>query len=321
MQHSTDATVSDLERESRFAKRARLDASPELFSDADDLVSTQEPLCDSESAVIAMNSDLSSDADVVFPSDSEDCASSAVFPSDNSVGSDARSIESDLTVSTQDETVAPRTSLGRGVSEESKRQEELDYVGGILVANCCRKDCLLHLTAHDVLTLQRKFSSLGANAQRQWLGDRIQENSRPSLETGILNTRYIVGGQEVCQLAWCAVLRISPKRVSRVTKSISLGMVTSEHGNKGKKRMNTKSESAKVWMSRYFHLVGDHMPHSNQLHLPSWETQKDVYSRFMDDMKLQGITENDIVSLSQFYKIWSSDFQNVVIPEVRHARY
>ena len=163
----------DLQQESRCAKQARLDASSELFSDGDYLVSTQESVCDSKSAVsVARSIDLSSDADIVFPSDSEDCASSAIFPSENSVWSDARlqmSIESDLTVGAQDETVAPHTSLGTRMTEESKRQEsdcqeELDYVGVVLLSKYCGKDCLLHLTAHDVLTLQRNFSSLGANA-------------------------------------------------------------------------------------------------------------------------------------------------------------
>ena len=308
--------------ESRLAKRRRIGDSPELFSDS--LVNDGSPRpCGSvmSDSSVVKSSESSSSNDIVFPSaDSEDSASSAIFPSEteNTVETDVAELfhgSVDSTSGAQDEANPiecryPDTSYDRS--------EELDYVGGLLVSQCCEKHCLFHLTANDVLTLQRKFSSLGANAQRQWLGDRISENSRPSLETGMLHTRYIVGGQEVCQFAWCRVLRISPKRVSRVFKSVSVGMVTAEHGNKGKKRINTKSEIAHTWMNRYFQLVGDRMPHNNQLHLPSWETQKDVYCRFTEDMKIQGIAENDIVSLSLFYKIWGTDFRNVVIPEVRH---
>ena len=90
-----------------------------------------------------------------------------------------------------------------------------------------------------------------------------------------------------------------------------------EHGNKGAKRPSIRGESAKAWMTRYFNLVVDKMPHNKQIHLPSWDTQKDVYQRFREDMELQNVPASSIVALSTFYRIWADDFPNVVIPEVR----
>ena len=58
------------------------------------------------------------------------------------------------------------------------------------------------------------------------------------------------------------------------------------------------------------------MPHNPQIHLPSWETQKDVYTRYAEDMKLQQLQPSDILSLSMFYKVWKDEFSHVVIPEV-----
>ena len=84
--------------------------------------------------------------------------------------------------------------------------------------------------------------------------------------------------------------------------------VVIQHGNKGKQRSNTKSESVIAWMQRYFHLVGDKMPHNPQIHLLSWETQKDVYIRYAEDMKLQQLQPSDILSLSMFYKVWKDEF-------------
>ena len=55
------------------------------------------------------------------------------------------------------------------------------------------------------------------------------------------------------------------------------------------------------------------MPHNSQIHLPSWETQKDVHVRYTEDMNKP---PSEIVSLSMFYKIWSDSFSNVVMPEV-----
>ena len=100
-------------------------------------------------------------------------------------------------------------------------------------------------------------------------------------------------------------------------KAVLDGKTVAEHGNKGRRRTNTKSESTKAWMKKYFNLVGDKMPHNSQIHLPSWETQKDVYMRYTEDMTLQSIPATDVVSLSMFYKIWAEDFPSVVIPEVR----
>lgn len=199
------------------------------------------------------------------------------------------------------------------VDEQTPNERERAAI--VLVARCCEKDCLLHLTAHDVIMTRRKLSSLRSIEQRQWLMDRLVENSH-EVEKGKLETKYIVAGQEVCQLAWCKVTQISSKRVSSALKSASLGQVIAEHGNKGKKRMNTKSENAKAWMQRYFDLIGDRMPHKSQIHLPSWETQKDVYTRYVEDMTRQNIASTEIVCLSMFYKLWNDDFSHVVIPEV-----
>ena len=89
--------------------------------------------------------------------------------------------------------------------------------------------------------------SLGKLQQRQWLTDRLEENSCEE-EKGRLNTTYIIAGRNVCQLSWCKVYMISQRRVSRIlTTSVLHGRMVVEHGNKGEQRLNTKSENAKTW--------------------------------------------------------------------------
>lgn len=92
--------------------------------------------------------------------------------------------------------------------------------------------------------------------------------------------------------------------------------VNVEHGNKGRKRLSTRVECAVAWMTRYFNLVGDKMPHNKQIHLPSWETQKDVHQRYKTDLEDQGMDESSIVVLSSFYRIWKREFPHVIMPEV-----
>ena len=89
-----------------------------------------------------------------------------------------------------------------------------------------------------------------------------------------------------------------------------------EHGNSGKKRQNTKTEAAVAWMDRYFNLIGDRMPDKNQIHLPCWETQKDIYNRYCSDMVSRGSLQEGFLGISMFYKVWNERFSNVVIPEV-----
>ena len=64
-------------------------------------------------------------------------------------------------------------------------------------------------------------------------------------------------------------------------------------------------------------MLGDHMPHIDQIHLPSWDSQKFVYQRYKDDMLQQGYLEEDLISLRTFYRLWNEEFPKVIIPEVR----
>ena len=78
-------------------------------------------------------------------------------------------------------------------------------------------------------------------------------------------------------------------------------MVTKE-----RKRESIKTSEAKTWMKRYINLIGDKMPHNGQIHLPSWETHRDIYLRHKEDMRshptgIQQVDKNYIISLGIFY--------------------
>ena len=179
---------------------------------------------------------------------------------------------------------------------------DLEEVASLLISACCDRKCMHFLTVNDVVTARDKVNSLSSNALRQWTIDRINENSHEEA-SGKIRTKYLVAGNEVC-----SVHAISPARFARLKKSVIKGQKEFEHGNKGKKRFNTRTEGAKAWMTRYFHLIGDKMPHKNQIHLPSWETQKDIYTRYKSDMELQQIPESEMVALSSFFRIWTDEF-------------
>ena len=159
---------------------------------------------------------------------------------------------------------------------------------------------------------------MGSVAQRQWITDKIHENSHVTTN-GDLQTKYVVAGKEVCKVAFCESYGCTPQRLSRIKKEASLGQVNVQHGNLGRKRSTPRVEEAKVWMKRYFDLIGDKLPDKDRIHLPSWEAQCNVYSRYKEDMANEGMMEEEIVSLSTFYRVWHDDFSFVTIPEVRKA--
>ena len=198
--------------------------------------------------------------------------------------------------------------------------DERSYLGAVMQSKCCSKNCMLTISGLNLITARRKVLSLDSNGLRQWLVDKLQDFSYRS-EIGKLQTRYSIAGVEVCPQAWCTIHSISQQRMSRALKLVSSGEVLIEHGNKDKQKVSQKSNMARIWMDRYFNLIGDKMPHNSQIHLPSWETRKDIFMRYQADMQRQQIPESSIVVLSTFYKMWTDDFTHVVIPEVCIAMY
>lgn len=142
-----------------------------------------------------------------------------------------------------------------------------------------------------------------------------ESSSKCDLKSCKLTTKFFIAGKEVCESAWSQIYNVSSRTVLRMLKQLACGEEPL-HGNSGKRRVNTKAESVSTWMNGYFNLIGDHMPDKDQIHLPSWESQKDIYSRYVGDMTKRGINEEEIAGISLFYKIWNEEFSNVVIPQV-----
>jgi len=205
---------------------------------------------------------------------------------------------------------------GDSLQSSSDEDDERKAIGQLLIQRCrCGKDCLFNLSGRIVSSARQAVLLLTQNEKREWLRERIAENSQ--LNNGKLQSRFYVGGVEVCQEAFSKVFTIAPKTIKRVMKLVATG-ASAEHGNKGMRRTCRKTDSAIAWMRHYFNLIGDKMPHKNQIHLPSFECRKAYYHRYKTDMAAQATEDSNhnIVSISMFYKIWKQHFNDVVIPKV-----
>ena len=153
------------------------------------------------------DSDEAIESEAVFPSET-DTSSSSAFTTEESEAY-FPSEEDSFTSTAPDAT--------------TQREHELIKIAPILISKCCSKECLLNLTASDILKLRGKYMELNQIEQRKWLTDRMYENSHR--QGGQLEVKFIVSGMEVCKQAWCEVLSVSSKRVNSILESMIKGQV------------------------------------------------------------------------------------------------
>lgn len=106
------------------------------------------------------------------------------------------------------------------------REHELLKLAPLLVSTCCYRECLLNLTALDIMKFRSQFSQLNQTEQRQWLTERMYENSHQGISSRQPVTKFHISGMEVCKEAWCKVLDISEKRTTKIWQSLCKGQVS-----------------------------------------------------------------------------------------------
>ena len=154
-----------------------------------------------------LDSDSSDSTIIIDEGDSSECE--AYFPSESEEDS-------------SDDAVTP-TVFTPNTDATTPRELELIKIAPILISKCCSKECLLYLTASDVMKFRQQFNVLNQTDQRKWLTDRMYENS--SCHGGQLVVKFILSGVEICKLAWCKVLSVSNKRITTILDSMMKGQV------------------------------------------------------------------------------------------------
>jgi len=189
------------------------------------------------------------------------------------------------------------------------QNKERAVVANILASACCSKECLSHLTVHLPTSSRAKVQG----EWKEWIVTKIADNAK--IMNGKLDVRFFIGGSEICRVAFQIIYSISPKTISRSIKMVEDGQLVVEHGDRGTNKPFEKVLNARSLMMQCFKLVGDKMPNKEQTHLPSWDSRKAIYTRYQDDRKDE-FKEEAEQSLSDFYKLWKSEFSSVVIPKV-----
>lgn len=125
---------------------------------------------------------------------------------------------------------------------------------------------------------------------------------------------FVRGYGQTCKASWQAIYGISDKRLGESFKAFMDGVVTyqlesqlNSHGHRH------KTNVAKAWMRLFFSRIGDKMPNTLAINLPSYLDCSIIYGYLKHDVTQR---EEQLICYSQFCRIMNLDFPDVFIPKV-----
>ena len=176
---------------------------------------------------------------------------------------------------------------------------------------CCEHRCLSYISLYNLQEMRSVFQSKSRRDQRQFILDLLS-SSGP--HTDVQHLRLPLMGRDMCASAFTQVLGTSRRRLREARQLYLSGCFAAPLSQRLPGKKSEKHSNAVAWMSRYFGMIGDKMPHINQIHLPHFLSKQAVYQLMIQDLAEEGITR--VLSLSHFYAVWEAEFINVTIPKV-----
>ena len=181
---------------------------------------------------------------------------------------------------------------------------------------CCQRNCLSYFSPYSLQEMKSAFQLKSNRDQRQFVLDLLSISTPRDADSHRLmrHLQLSLMGRDVCKTAFTQALGMSKRRLREVERVYMSGGVEIPRTQLRSSLLSTKHTNAVAWMNRYFNLIGDKMPHINQIHLPHFLSKKTVYELMVQELKCAGVS--DVVSLSHFYAIWDSEFKTCTIPKV-----
>jgi hypothetical protein len=178
--------------------------------------------------------------------------------------------------------------------------------------HCCSRNevtCFKFVAQSTIEHLRSSYYSMSETEQTQVILNYMLEHSQ-----GDRCVLYTVGGRVVCETCFRMVYGLRYNRFSSIKSKFCSGVLVAEHGRLGRSEINDASVRALSWLRTFVDKVGDRMPTSAVIHLPSCLTKSDVFMLASDDLAQGGL---QCCKPSTFYEIWQRHFPNVKIPKVR----
>lgn len=177
--------------------------------------------------------------------------------------------------------------------------------------HCCNRKavtCFKLLAQSTIEYIRLSIYSVSEIEQTQVVVNYMVQHSQ-----GDRHVLYTVGGQEVCETCFCMVYGFRRNRFAAIKTKFLNGVLRAEHGRFGRSETSDVSVRVISWLRIFVEKVGDRMPTSMAIHLPSCLTKSDVFALATDELSQGGLK---CCKLSTFYEIWKREFPNVKIPRV-----
>ena len=179
----------------------------------------------------------------------------------------------------------------------------------LMQKRCCERRCFRGISQQEIEEIRDEFFRVGSETdQNQRVLDYFRQHSR--CDNTIL---YTVCGREVCQACWRLTYGFRSNKFTVLLKKFQAGVLVAQHGQSGQSQISDATLRCTSWLRSFVNKIGDHMPMSKDVHLPSCLTKTDVYDIACDDL-----TEDEMqcCSKSSFYRVWCTEFPHVKIPKV-----
>ena len=175
---------------------------------------------------------------------------------------------------------------------------------------CCARGCMSMIGKTKLRELRRHYFSMTGDEQDIYLTSHMQLVTDKSAGIKVSFEYYIFHSQQICRVAFKIALRVSNMRLHRVQQRLLSGdqMVNSKEVPSMKGAIG---RHAMGWMKNYFKLNCEVMPTTGRMHLADNYTRREVYDVYRTDMLG---SSNKSITYSQFTRLWSSSFSNVIIP-------
>ena len=172
--------------------------------------------------------------------------------------------------------------------------------------------CFRLLSYADIETTRQHYTELNTETKRNQriLEYLIQHSGCDRV------VQYTVAGKTVCETCWRLVCGVRYNKFLNLKRKFQRGVVAVQHGREGIIQPQERTLRMTCWLKMFTEKVGDRMPMSDDLHMPSCLTKIDIYNLAIDDLMLGAAEGTPCTSLSSFYALWEDKFSHVKIPKV-----
>ena len=213
-----------------------------------------------------------------------------------------------------------KKSPGRPKKKQRSLDPVFDKCMEDYVLGCCDKHCLWDFSFNLVLSNHVWYSNQSEADSLHWLSGLCSSWWYPDMELGkVLRPKY--NGQVLCEIALCRFYGFSLTKLESAKNTDPTYISLSPLTNNQNAVKTANQNNMFCWLKQFFEDFGDHMPNSDQIHMPSYCSRKRLYATYEAEMLRSGIRKRSIGSESTFIKFMKKEFTNIRFPrKTRLAR-